>query len=162
MVENYIKSLQYTMVVCVLQGRLGGLIMKKTINGITYDTEVSKELGSYYSEADKETIRLFLYQARHWVLCNLDADSCRKIFDAHYLIAVAGCVDNKKFHSSIFPKSQIWNDIIACFEEECDSITSKYPFLSKDDEWYINACQPARYFVDSNGNEAVVYVYCSD
>lgn len=160
--------------------------MKKIIDGVVYDTDVSKELASYYNEVDKETIKLFLcqdddgmyyflsfengnveplgseYDARHWVLCNLDADSCGKIFDVHYLVDAKVYVDNKKIHYSFYPKSQTWNDIIACFEETCDSITRTYPFLTKYDEWYINACQPACHFVDSNGNEVVVYVYCSD
>ena len=35
------------MVVCTLQGRMENNLMKKIIDGIVYDTEVSKKLGSF-------------------------------------------------------------------------------------------------------------------
>ena len=155
--------------------------MKKIIDGIVYDTEVSKELGSCYDEVDKETITLFVDdeenyflfyesedidpfddedEAKYWVLRNLDAGACERIFDAYYTIVAEGSVHNEKLYTEDNPKSQSWNDIIDCFQEVCDSITGEYTSLSEELSWGTNDYLPECSFVDSEGNRVNVYVSC--
>lgn len=181
--EKQFIEMYENMVVCMLHGRMEKNLMKKIIDGIVYDTEVSKELGSGCNEFYKQTVTLFVsqeenyflffengniepledeHEARYWVLRNLDAGSCKRIFDAYYTIVAEGYVNNEELYTEDDPESQSWNDIEACFEKICDSITDEYTSLFEAEDWYINVYQPIRSFMDFEGNKVEVYVSCWD
>lgn len=155
--------------------------MKKTINNIIYDTEVSKELGSCYNEFYKETVTLFVDEEENyflyyengnieplddesklklWVAKNLDAEASERILDVTYTIIVESHIDGEDYEDEYAPESQSWDDIESCFANVCSEIEDDEPSFEYQGSWEVNDFQPACMYEDDNGNTIEVYVSC--
>lgn len=155
--------------------------MKKIIDGIVYDTEVSKKLGSCYDNYSKKTVTLFVDNEKNyflfyengnieplddeselklWVATNLDAEASKRILDVSYSIVIESYIDGEEDEDEFEPKSQSWNDIMACFADVCDRIEDENPSFEYQEGWDINDFQPACMYEDDDGNTIEVYVSC--
>ncbi len=180
-----VKTLYKTLVTSYggvhLQGRMEKNIMKKIIDGIVYDTEVSKELGSCYDEFYKETVTLFVDEEENyflsyengnieplddesklklWVAKNLDVEASERILDVTYTVVIEFHEDGEEYEDEFDPESQSWDDIEKCFAEACSIVEDEFPTYEYQGSWEVNDFQPACMYEDNKGNTAEVYVRC--